>query len=208
MKITINTTITKNKVFYTSDSHFFHRQSFIWADRGYSSPEEHTFKSIDKINEQAKPEDFIFNLGDFGLNYTQNDFETIISKINCQNIYYIRGNHNSRIDQAYRHEVYLQFNRDDIEVYPIRYKNIIFVGDYVEATVDKQLIIMQHYPLYSWNQMRKFSIHLFGHLHCKGGPKEGKCMDVGFDRDKKMYSHEEIIEIMSKKQIVSDGSHH
>jgi len=208
MKLTINTTLTKNKIWYCGDTHFCHRQSFIYEVRGYKSPEEHTWAVINKINEQAAPQDYIFHLGDFGLNYTQNDFEMIISKINCQNIYYIAGNHNSRISEAYRHEVYLQFNRDDIEVYPIRYKNIIFVGDYVEATIDKQFIIMQHYPIYSWNQMKKGAWQLHGHQHCKGNLETGKVFDCGWDRDKRMYSHEEMIEIMSKKQIASDGSHH
>ena len=56
--------------------------------------------------------------------------------------------------------------------------------------------------------MKNGSIHLYGHQHCNNNSVGGKQMDVGWDRDRHPYSTEEILEIMNKKPVVSDGGHH
>jgi len=111
-------------------------------------------------------------------------------------------------DAGYNSGGTIHVNDIEPEIYPFRYKNIVFIGDYAEVTVDGRYFVLSHYPLHSWNSMKNGSIHLFGHLHCSNSPDNGKRMDIGWDKIQRPYSTEEIIEIMNKKPVVSDGGHH
>jgi len=197
----------EQNVFFTADSHFYHNRDFVWKARGYSSLYNHTDKVLEKINELVKYSDVMFHLGDFALNTSSEQFESLLSRINCQWVYYINGNHNSRIQDVYRKTILEQFGKDDINVYPIKYRNIIFVGDYLEVEIDKQTIILSHYPLYSWNHMNHGAWHCFGHIHSEKDVSVGKSIDVGWDQHKKPVSFQELKQIMDKKSIKSEGHH-
>ena len=204
--------LNSDKVFFTSDFHGEHAQPFLWESRGFASPQAHTDGVIQSINDRVGTHDHLFNLGDFVLNCSREKFEQILSRINCQNIYFLWGNHNSQVKQAYKETILKDFGRQDIEVYPVRYKNLIFIGSYFEAIINGQPIVMSHYPLYSWNFMRKGSWMLSGHEHC--AVKEhlpegngGKILDVGWDYYKKPLAFEEIKSIMMKKSVKTVGHH-
>lgn len=210
-------------IYFCSDTHFFHQRDFIWQARGFGSPEDHTNKLIQIINETVKPTGILFHLGDFCLNTTEERFESILARINCQNIYLLWGNHNSQVWKTYKRElaIYLhsRYGEDvgcnisnDIEIYPFKYKNITFLGDYQEVIINGQIIIMNHYSLRVWNHMSKGSWMLSGHSHNSDKErlkncKLGKCLDIGVDGQLKPYSFEEIRKIMNYKEIESVDHH-
>lgn len=184
----------------------------LWQTRGYASPEKMTWGIISKLNELVRPDDIIFNLGDFCLNTNEQEFENYLANIKCQNIYYITGNHNSRIKDAYRKAIMNEFARDDIEVYPIRYKNIVFYGNYLEVVVDGQYICMCHYPIDIFNKMRHNSWMLCGHSHCgysktKESCLENKRLDVSWDGYLRPLDFNELQKIMAKKGLVTLDHH-
>ncbi len=118
-----------HKVFFTSDTHFRHNQSFIFEARGYKDRYEHDDALIAKINEVVRPEDTLIHLGDFCLNITPPEFNEILARINCQNIAYIWGNHNSCIRRLYEEAVATEYGKD-IEVYPYAIGKLTYLGYY------------------------------------------------------------------------------
>lgn len=153
-----------SKVFVVSDTHWNHNPKWpipLWKSRGYSSVEESNEHMINAINAKVGENDTLIHLGDITLNCSEEQFEYFIGSIKCKNIYLLWGNHNSPSWNIYQREVkklyftrgYTEYNYDsngqkqvcgmpielpatDIEVYPFRYKNIIFMGNYAEVTVD------------------------------------------------------------------------
>ena len=200
-----------HKVFFTSDTHFRHNQSFIFETRGYKNRYEHDDALIAKINEVVRTEDTLIHLGDFCLNITLPEFNEILARINCQNVAYIWGNHNSCIRRYYEDAVATEYDKD-IEVYPYAVGKLTYLGYYKELIVNGHMIVIHHYPIYSWNSMRKGSWCLHGHEHCAvidhlPDGDGGKILDVGWDYYKSPVSFNEIQKIMHKKQIKSIGHH-
>jgi calcineurin-like phosphoesterase family protein len=202
-----------SKVYFTSDSHFGHNHEFIYDKRGYLSRLAHNEGLFKIINSLVRPEDILIHLGDFCLNSSQEEFEEYLSKIKCQNILYIWGNHNSRIRKAYEDTVEKQFGSRKLEVYPITYRNVTFLGYYKEIIVNGQMIVLHHYPHQIFNQMQKFAYQLSGHSHNSNpstqiSSKEGKILDVGWDGHNKPLDFDEIQAIMASKQHKKRDSYH
>jgi calcineurin-like phosphoesterase family protein len=202
-----------HRVYFTSDTHFRHNQSFIYESRGYKDRYEHDDALIAKINEVVRPEDTLIHLGDFCLNITPPEFNEILARINCQNIAYIWGNHNSCIRKNYEDVVALEYQRKDIEVYPYAVGKITYLGYYGEVIVNGQMIVIHHYPHQIWNQMQKGAWQLSGHSHYTNpttqlDSTDNKILDVGWDGHGKPLSFPEIQKIMMNKNHVKQDKHH
>jgi len=196
------------KIFFTSDFHAFHNPNWdvpLWKMRGYNSMEEMNRDIITKTNAQVGPDDILFNLGDFALNSSQEQVENFLSQITCQNIYYLWGNHESSTQKIYKKTVKEFLDEElcigsvpacgewDLEIYPIRYKNIIFCGNYLECEIDKKRVVMSHFPFRVHNKSHHGSIHLNGHSHYSDKKRHvestmGKSLDVGWDGKCDIYS--------------------
>jgi calcineurin-like phosphoesterase family protein len=220
------------RVYVTTDTHLNHDPQWpvpIWESRGYASAKDHTDSIIDTINERVRPNDILFHLGDICLNTTSGQFHELIARIKCQNIYMLWGNHNNPSWKIYQNQVKESLNSfgsetidcgggwpsefEDIEIYPFRYKNIVFVGNYLEAVLDGQYFVMQHYPIYVFNYMKDGAKMLCGHSHggldfSKPTNTNSKILDVSWDDFKKPLSLSEILEIMNKKNVLVTTDHH
>jgi len=201
-----------HRVYFTSDTHFRHNQSFIYESRGYKDRYEHDDALIAKINEVVRPEDTLIHLGDFCLNITPPEFNEILARINCQNIAYIWGNHNSCIRKHYEDAVATEYGKD-IEVYPYAVGKITYLGYYGEVIVNGQMIVIHHYPHQIWNQMQKGAWQLSGHSHYTNpttqlDSTDNKILDVGWDGHGKPLSFPEIQKIMMNKNHVKQDKHH
>lgn len=211
------------KVYLTSDWHIFHNPKWsipIWKMRGFNSLEESNKHIIDSINDTVGVNDILINLGDPTLNCSESQFEELLSQIKCQTVYLLFGNHNSPCWGIYQREVknFLSSMDDDysatqpsleVEIYPLKYRNIIFVGNYLEFIVDGQYFVASHYPQSSWNHMAKNSIHCHGHIHSTKETyvQSGKMIDVGFDYHRKPISVDEIKKYMNTISIKHEGHH-
>jgi calcineurin-like phosphoesterase family protein len=210
-------------VHFSSDFHLNHAPKTwdvpICKKRGYDSVPEMNDAIIESVNLTVRPNDILFYLGDVSLNCNESQLEEFLSRIFCQNIYMLWGNHNSPVWNIYRREIENFFRtmdddfsatqpKPDVEIYPFKYRNITFIGNYAEVIVDGKYIVVSHYPMQSWNQMKNGSIHLYGHQHCENNPVGGKQMDVGWDRDKRPYTANEIFDKMKNIPVKSDGGHH
>ena len=209
LKLTHN---DNHRVYFTSDTHFNHDKAFIYESRGYKNRYEHNDALITKINEVVRPEDTLIHLGDFCLNITPPEFNEILARINCQNIAYIWGNHNSCIRKHYEDAVATEYGKD-IEVYPYAVGKITYLGYYGEVIVNGQMIVIHHYPHQIWNQMQKGAWQLSGHSHYTNpttqlDSTDNKILDVGWDGHGKPLSFPEIQKIMMNKSHVKQDKHH
>lgn len=202
---------SESKVWFSSDFHLGHNKEFVWKTRGFNSFEEHTYGVINTLNNMVAPQDKLFFLGDFCLNTTPDKFHQYIDQIKCQNIYMLWGNHNNPTERIYKTEIYNTFGKD-LKVYPFTYKNLIFMGDYLEIFVNGKIIVLSHYPHSVWNFMKEGAYMLCGHSHysfkeTQSNHKYGKILDVGWDGKGSPYSLNEINLIMDSK-AVKEVDHH
>src|SRR5690606_6132282 len=78
-------------MWFTSDTHFYHRKVIEYCDRPFSTVETMNEALIENWNKVVKKNDVIFVLGDFafaGVNQTKK----ILDRLNGQKIL-VRGNH-------------------------------------------------------------------------------------------------------------------
>lgn len=207
------------KVFFTSDTHWNHNPKWevpLWQARGYKTLEESNAHIIQSINDTVGENDILFHLGDLTLNCNEEQFEQFIGALKCKYIYTLWGNHNSPAWKIYQREISKvpsnPFTDREIEIYPWYYKNLVFLGNYAEVTVDGIYFVMAHYPIYVFNYMKHGAIHLCGHSHyslplSQADNPTSKILDIGWDGWAKPLSVTEITDIMAKKQVLKADHH-
>ena len=89
----------RGKIFFSSDFHIFHNPkewpSPIWEMRGYTSVEDASENTLRVINERVGKDDILYFLGDGFLNAEDQQVLDWLARVNCQNIKYLWGNHES-----------------------------------------------------------------------------------------------------------------
>ena len=86
---------------------------------------------------------------------------------------------------------------------------LLYVGDYLELNINKQIICCQHYPSFNWNYQDDGSISLHGHLHSDESDvvkkiHKYKSMDCGIDNYYKMFGEYSIFSFEQIKEILKD----
>lgn len=150
-------------VFFTADHHFNHPKVIEFCQRPFASIEEMTERLIASWNEVIGRGDTVYHLGDFCLTWGKRDdalVDSLLSRLN--------GN---------KHLIYGNHDRDVVKESP-RWG---WAGDYKYITVDKQKIVLFHYPIRSWRSNHHGSWHLHGHSHGSLTDVGGYSMDVGVD---------------------------
>lgn len=176
-----------SEIWFTSDTHFHHRNLMQhYAHRSVFADEvEMTEFQITLWNSLIKPKDIVYHIGDFGA-YHHADSIAVVKRLNGRK-HLVPGNHDIKlIKQA-------EFTRHWTEVFPYSYK---------EISVDKQKIILCHYPIWEWNQLHRGSWHLHGHLHGKPHGIPGKILDVGVDGNAlRPYNLSDVREFMETRPV-------
>jgi calcineurin-like phosphoesterase family protein len=150
-----------NIVFW-SDTHFGHRcehwASPLWKNRGFNSSEEHDYELIKRWNKVSTPDTTFIHLGDFIFGQdTVPRMESILKQVMFKTLYLLPGNHCSGWKQHF------EFQHSNI--WQLEEKRVIFLPNYVETYVNRQPIVLSHFPIASWNGQGKGSWMLHGHCH-------------------------------------------
>lgn len=141
----INTTQTK--VFFTSDTHFGHSNIIKYCQRPFNSAEHMDEVLINNWNEVVSPQDIVFHLGDFCFG-SDKEWIKILQRLNGTK-YLILGNHdlkkiaNSSQIQDYFADINMQ----------------------MRVVVDKQKMLLNHYPFLCFEGGYQNVWQLFGHVH-------------------------------------------
>lgn len=169
------------KVFFTADTHFYHKNIIKYCDRPWQDGQTMTEDMIEQWNEVVGPNDTVWHLGDFVFTRDFQSVEYIMSKLHGR-IHFVWGNHDHILSDNYRRTCELfEFIAED---------------SYYYVRINGQKITMCHYPMQSWKNSHHGTWHLFGHVH--GNQRyvlpNLRMMDVGVDTqvDYRPYSFEEV----------------
>lgn len=147
-------------VWFTSDTHYGHRNIILHSNRPFQFTEEMDRAMIDNWNEVVKPGDRVYHLGDFSFHKPDKTLK-IFQELKG-NKYLIKGNHDSDIEKVC--------------------KDFIWVKDTETIKVGEQLIFMSHYAHRVWNRSHYGCWNLHGHSHGSLPRLPGyKQLDVGVD---------------------------
>lgn len=189
------------KVWFTSDLHFGHKNVITYCDRPWKDKEEMNEALVKLWNEQVKPGDKVYVLGDFSLSPKM--VQKYAPRLNGDKIL-VCGNHDAPFGFK---------TNPKAEKMRIKYLNE-FKEVHMETMVklkNGQNVLLAHMP-YKTKDTIKFDtryldqrpvdkglVLLHGHLHCRY-LKMGRLIDVGIDNNYRLYSEDDIISLIDLKQ--------
>lgn len=147
-----------HRVFFTSDTHFGHKNIIDYCQRPFNNADEMDKALIENWNTKVRHTDTIFHLGDVMMKNKANRVE-YLNQLNGKK-YLIRGNHDYKV-------------RQDIEGW-------VCVRDLLDIVVNDTAITLCHYKMEEWNNKMRGAIQLYGHTHAKT-LGNGSQLDVGVD---------------------------
>ena len=188
-----NIKVQYDKVWFTSDLHFWHKNICKYCDRPYNTIEEMNQGIIDNWNSIVKDDDIVFLLGDMGFCGIEK-LRPLMSQLKGK-IYLIQGNHDS--DKV----VARLYEEDLIEDY-FKMLEITIIND--EECPNQQLTLC-HFPMIDWYNKEKGSWMIHGHQHQL--PHTPSCSvahwDVGLDKNDMFPVSFEQLKINITKQYVN-----
>jgi calcineurin-like phosphoesterase family protein len=171
-----------NKIFFTADTHFGHKNICRLCNRPFSSVEEMDRELITRWNYVVEDGDVVYHLGDFAFK----DPDYYKEKLNGS-VVFLKGDHDSWMKGVYFPSL-------------IIIKPLGLLDEYG----NQREITLCHWAMRSWQKSHYASWHLFGHHHGKLEPY-GLSFDVGVDTHNFFpYSMTEISEKMATLKPVVD----
>jgi len=169
--------------FFTSDTHFSHKNIISFCKRPFKDIIEMNIGIIEQWNSQVSEIDEVYHLGDFS--FARDDITLEILSLLNGKIHLILGNHDKSITK--NPELMSMFES---------------VESYKEIYIENKLTVLFHYPIEEWNRAHHGAFHLHGHQH--NSPSTilgtGRCMDVGVDGNLgRLWTEREIAEILDKR---------
>lgn len=189
--------LSGDNIFFWSDLHLGHNKPFLYGNRGFATVEDHDKYIVEKWNETLNNDSTIFLLGDtiFGHNAEQR-LKEFFDAVNFSNVVLLAGNHNAGYKQLFTEN----YQPSDTN------KSIFYCPPYLETIINKQAIILSHYPIASWNG-QKDSYHIHGHCHSNLTIDLGRAIDVGIENYKEPLNIDDaLVELKSRTRILFD--HH
>lgn len=157
---------TQVKIWFTSDTHFGHKNIITFCERPFNSVEEMDNAIIERWNSKVGKDDIVFHLGDFAF-ASNKRWQELIYKLNGK-IYLILGNH-------------------DITRWPGTYTMQLFdrVENQMMLKIDnKYKVYLNHFPFLcydgTYRNPEDCTIQLHGHVHQRIG-------DIGKDAQRLQY---------------------
>lgn len=214
---------------FVSDLHWNHNPQWeipIWKTRGFNSFEEYNAGLIQNWNNGCNSESIVFHLGDLLFNDGEGKkFYQLLDQLNFKELFLMVGNHFSGQKQAYFSALAKVFPGLAAEghcVFPFRAeingRYVTFLPQYAEAIINRDLLVLCHYRINSWNGMSQKAIHLHGHQHLAGLESDlvetdwGKMADIGVETLLKHnagspISLDKLKKYMDKKPYKPEGHH-
>ena len=132
------------RLFFTSDTHFGHRNIIKYCQRPFSCIEEMDDALIANWNRVVGKDDIIFHLGDFAMGGSA-EWSRLLQKLNGK-IYLILGNH-------------------DMKTIGAGFSRLEGVAMQMLINVKGQIIYLNHYPFLCYGGAYRNTWQLYGHVH-------------------------------------------
>ena len=153
---------TKQNIWFTSDLHFNHANIIKFCNRPWKTTEEMDEALISNWNSVVKPNDLIFDLGDFAF-ADRDKWIKLLEQLNGKH-YLILGNHD--IIRWPGNKILPLFERVEYQL---------------TLKIDGRKVYLNHYPFLCYGGIYRDSTskvyQLFGHVH--SGPN---CSGLDYDR--------------------------
>lgn len=184
-----------DNVYFSSDLHEGH-QAVIDFGRNFNNLLEMNIHIIDEINKKVSKNSLLVLLGDSMMG--EKDYVSFLNRLNCDNVIMLFGNH---------------CNRGKLYSTLVECDKLLYIGDYLELNINKQIICCSHFPMFNWNYQDDGAFHLHGHLHADESSvvkeiHKYKSMDCGIDNYYKLFgeyslfSFEQVCELLKNKLII------
>lgn len=134
-----------DKVWFTSDNHFFHSNVIEYSHRPFGDVDEMNEEMIRRWNAVVHRDHTVFHLGDFCLG-TPEQWNYILDRLKGK-IVLVVGNHDSR-----------HINEDLIGRFEL-------VAPQLRIRVENQKIYLNHFPFLCFSGENYGDWQLFGHIH-------------------------------------------
>ena len=131
------------KIFFTSDTHFHHKNIIRYCKRPYSTVEEMDEALINNWNKVVPKDGIVFLLGDFCFGGSDK-IKKLTKKLNGK-IRLVKGNHD-HISKGME-------------------RMFEYVTDELIIEVEKHRVYLNHYPFLTFAGSNSYAIQLFGHVH-------------------------------------------
>lgn len=149
-------TYSKDKVFFTSDTHFFHGNIMRYCNRPFGSVEEMNEALVENWNRVVPRDGIVFHLGDFAFGGEEN-WNSILDKLKGE-IHLILGNHDMQLARKSVMDRFAEVTMQKV------------------IRVDDRNIILNHCPMLCYSGEERGQWQLFGHVH--SGPCNTGGMDI------------------------------
>ena len=173
--------------FFTADQHWNHKGIITAGMRPFKNVWSMNQHMINCWNEVVGKGDLVYHLGDIAMPNKGDgmEFEDIITKLNG-NIFWILGNHDDKNMEAGYHTLFVK----------------VCHLHYIKLDVNKQKVMLCHYPMLTWRASIHGSWMLHGHCHGNLPKLPGFRLDVGVDTNNFYpYSENDVMEAMKTKEI-------
>lgn len=192
-----------DRVWVTSDTHAFHvnitRGTSSWGDNGefklrdFEHWQEMTERMADNFNSVIPKNGILFHNGDWSFN-GKDKIGMFRNMLNVKEIHLITGNHDEYIEKGLFDNLFTSRQK------------------YLELEIGNRLkFCLFHFPIASWNDIRKGSFHLHGHQHWQGDNRfgNGRMMDVGVDGNNLFpYKLTDVIDLLKDRRFIAENDHH
>jgi calcineurin-like phosphoesterase family protein len=158
-------------IWFTADTHFGHKNVIRYCERPFTSIQEMDEALIENWNNNVKPKDTIYHMGDFIL-AGQEKANDYFSSLNGK-ILLIPGGHDKR---WIRQGEYRSKSDFPINILPALHTIKLAMPDQEKP----KLVVLCHYSMRVWDRSHYGSWHLFGHSH-GNLPSQKNSLDVGVD---------------------------
>lgn len=142
---------------FTSDSHYWHKNIIKYCNRPFSSVEEMNETMIRNWNSVVQPDDTVYHIGDFGFSDPKQNTKILSRLVGHKHL--IKGNHDKGIERTEGFES---------------------ISTYKEIYVGDQFLILCHYCFSVFNRSHHGSMQIFGHSHGNHSMNQQQ-IDAGVD---------------------------
>ena len=151
------------KIWFTSDCHFGHRNILNFCERPFENTKEMEKAIIENWNRIVKPNEKVFCLGDFSWFHSRHEIKKIINRLNGE-IYMILGNHDKEeafelCDTEKLHicsDITYLYLRPEIDDADNRFETNCYT------------VVLSHFPQLCYSQSEKSNTYnFFGHIHSR-----------------------------------------
>lgn len=165
--------------YFISDIHFGHELMLKLYPkfRPFSNVKQMDEYLIEFWNKTVRPQDSVYNLGDISFHGVL-ESRKILKKLNGRH-HIVLGNHDKHIRDG---------KLDDMFESISEYK-------FLRPKKANTTLALFHYPIYEWANFHRGGIHLYGHIHGRKAPLDGKALNICYDFNGRFLELSEVISL-------------